>query len=583
MRFRFYYLFIIFIFTGITNQLFAGDYTDRKYHFKITVPDSWKSNIYTEGSDKVYDFLSPDENVFIQIRAFSLIKGLSLDLLTRVYEKDYLPPNSRRLSFDKKILPGGSIKGLGSYISHINKQEVIIGVYYILHRGSGYVLTVIIPSSLFNEKQDETQKILHSFDLEGLPSSRKTSGKTENQHVSANAFAEKQKTEQQYPESPDNLFSGTQSGGTQGVSKNRKVSAVKTKTAQTENSFYGISEQNTFWADVPLSHGSWEKLPFASTLLINHLHSNRMSYQVYASGYRVNSSFAPHITHFDGESKSNERESFNYKSGNQNYAADHANDIFSFSTRHYWLCGPKGMIMFSNLNGYRWKKQETPVNQELLSISFADENRGCAAGNDGIVLVTRNGGQLWKKAISPAGYRLVKVIMVNPHTGYILVSRTSPGVGVVLKTTDGGNRWQVVHYNTGFRTPLHMAGMSFTDENNGWICGKFGLVFHTHDGGKTWKTQSSAREAAQNRNLRAIYMINNREGWAAGDKGTLIYTKNGGKTWERRNLNTTANLVALEFNGPYLGWVASSRSVFQYYDKRFDSYRGAFVKRFPLY
>ncbi len=711
MRSPFYFLLLTFVLTGWADRLFAGDYTDRKYHFKISVPDSWKSDIRYDGSDKVYDFLSPDENVFIQVRAFPATKGLTIDLLTRVYEKEYLPTGSHRNTLETKTMPNGSAKSIGTYTGRINNREVIMGVYYILHRGTGYVLTTVIPAVLFSQKQNETRKILHSFVVEGLSpsvgSNKKAARQTENHHTVSRAIppfqavkitqavlgdklvnhtllhpasrfqAETGKIFLQYrwqgegavghtlkitwiyqqnyrkikqeslpfpagrSKGGQTLFVARPSGGwppgnylvtfeiagqtvkeipftitgSRGQNTTDRLNAGKSQThapvpvntlfagaktgAKVQNTTrqaepikkampqaaphpFDISEQVKFWAAVPLSHGTWEKIPLKSTLRITRLHSNRMSFRVYASGYRTSSSFTPHIIHFNGESRSNERERFNYTTGNQNYAVDHANDVFSLSSRHFWICGPKGMIMFSGHSGYQWKKQETPVNRELYSISFANQNNGCATGNNGTILVTRNGGKTWQKKASPvSGEQLIKVVMVDARTGYILVKRTTPGRGIVIKTTDGGQSWQTVYYNTGFQTPLQMADMSFVDAKNGWICGKFGLVFRTSDGGQTWGKQPSARKAAQNKNLRAIFMVNRREGWAAGDNGTLIYTKNGGKTWERKNLNTTAHLVALEFNGPYLGWVASGQTVFQYYDKRFDTYTGAFVKKFP--
>jgi len=62
MNTRIKYLFsLIAIFILVALHAKAKEIDDKQYKFKITVPDHWKTNVGMDGTDKVYDFLSPDE------------------------------------------------------------------------------------------------------------------------------------------------------------------------------------------------------------------------------------------------------------------------------------------------------------------------------------------------------------------------------------------------------------------------------------------------------------------------------------------------------------------------------------------
>jgi len=725
----------IFFLIGFVNALSVLDakqYDDKKYKFKITVPDQWSSTIRMDGTDKVYDFISPDKNAFVQVRSFKASKGLTISLLARVFEESYLPPGSVRKELLNKKSSNGIPGTIGTYVSKVNGTEVGISVFYVLQHGQGYVLTVMVPTSMFNAKQKEVSRILRSFTIPGYeiktrngssaggsanhdsqvagrhnvmankaPADRtippftavkisnvrlgdRLSGGRDVQNVSSRfgpqteniyvvydwegegAYGHKltltlvykqngrkiaqavykfpasrsqginnaafsrpaggwpegdyrvdfsiagqivyeapfeilkkrtktpedvsstgqnaEKTEEtDNPVNEKDLFAGVQlKGSTERDERSASPKVNEKKPSSTKSNIdpFDISEQRKFWANVPISRGKWEKLPMKVSLMIQNLSSNRLSYKVYGAGMRKSSLYAPHTIQFTKSSKYTEKCTFNFIDNNRNYAVEGAEDIFSVYYYNSWACGRKGMILLSDNGGLTWKIQETPTREKIKSIHFANDSVGCAVGEHATILITQNGGNIWKKIESPVKGNLKRVVMTSTNIGYILVQRTSPLKGYVLKTTDGGQTWSVTSYESQFQTPIEMYGMSFIDNDNGWICGSFGLVFHTRNGGQSWEYQESARGASDNHSLNAIFQINSREGWACGNKGTLIYTKNGGNTWKEVDMGETNDFVALEFNGPYMGWVATSSKVYKYYDGQIDKYRRSFYKIF---
>ncbi|MDA3905465.1 MAG: hypothetical protein PF484_05255 [Bacteroidales bacterium] len=151
----------------ISITLNAKDIDDKQYKFKITVPDHWKSNNAMDGTDKVYDFLSPDEMAFIQLRAFKASPGLSIDLLVEVYEENYLPKGSQRVDLVNKTSTNGIPGKNGTYLVSDNGFDVGISVFYVIQNGQGYTLSVIIPTTMTAYYEKDVKSIAQSFVIPG--------------------------------------------------------------------------------------------------------------------------------------------------------------------------------------------------------------------------------------------------------------------------------------------------------------------------------------------------------------------------------------------------------------------------------
>lgn len=663
----------------------AKDIKDIEFKFSIVVPDHWTSNIYREGTDKVCEFMSPDNNAFIQLRSFKADPAITLNLVVQIFEESYLPQGSNRIDLSKKNSVNGIPGIVGNYTANVNNLDVGISVFYAIQNGQGYALMYIIPVSMFDQKEEEVKRILHSFVIpgytvqepinntivnksnsvgspQGIKSNRSVlientrmgdelgkphellnttsvfnpetrnvyivfDWKRESEHIpylkiawyydqkgylideviydfknnslSGTSHAFLSKPNNGWPEGKYTVEFSIAGQLLKEVPFEVKAARIEFQNTTPTNipvqdqinpakeeapAFidpYTISEQIKFWADVPISSAKWVQIPFQSSLMIKSMSSNRMSYQVSASGGRNSTAYAPHIIEFSESTKKYaEKNTYNFKYNNYNYYVDDADDIFSLAYNFNWICGRKGMIMFSDNGGSSWTTQETPTEENINSISFANEFIGCAVGDKGTILITKNSGQNWAKISSPVNGHLKSVVMTDKSNGYILVEKTTYLKGFVLKTTDGGTTWNITEFPSQFQSEIEMTEMSFVDTNNGWICGKFGLVFHTANGGKTWEYQESARDATANSKLNAIYMINLREGWACGEKGTLLHTINGGQNWTKIDIGVINHFTALEFNGPYMGWLSTDGNVYQYYDKRYDTYMGNFYRIF---
>ena len=153
------FMLISFVLVMICEVSYSKWYTDSKYKFKINVPDTWSSNIYTEGTDKIYDFYSPDENIAIQLRTFEATAGVTTELIAEIFEGSYLPEGSKRQSFDDHVSKNGIPGKLGIYTGEFNGNPITMSAFYTVQNGIGYVILVIVPTSMLDQKSPEIQSV----------------------------------------------------------------------------------------------------------------------------------------------------------------------------------------------------------------------------------------------------------------------------------------------------------------------------------------------------------------------------------------------------------------------------------------
>jgi len=152
---------LLFLASGLSAQW----QTDKSYDFKINVPSSWSKNSYMDGTDKVYDFYSPDENAAVQLRAFEAPQGLTLDMLVNVYEEQMLPGGTIKDGTNSHVSKSGIPGKQGTYRFNYNGSQVAMGVFYAIQNGKGYVISAMIPVNMLQQKTKEVKSITQSFAL----------------------------------------------------------------------------------------------------------------------------------------------------------------------------------------------------------------------------------------------------------------------------------------------------------------------------------------------------------------------------------------------------------------------------------
>ncbi len=201
-------------------------------------------------------------------------------------------------------------------------------------------------------------------------------------------------------------------------------------------------------------------------------------------------------------------------------------------------------FMLGNLYPQNW---EMKLKSLFESISFPDDNIGWAVGFEGyshigIIYKTTDGGNYWIRQYAINGSELNYVYFMDIMTGWACGSG-----GMLLKTTDGGDNWVVQTSNTSHA----LQTMYWLDQNNGWIVTADGSsVLRTTNGGNDW----TITWTGTNWWLGNIFFVNNNIGWVVGDHGAIRKTTDGGSTWNSQVSGTIDVLRGVCFVDSLTGW-----------------------------
>lgn len=150
-----------FLFLFLITALSAQWVTDNKYGFKINVPNSWNQDTKMDGTDKVYDFTDPTQNIFIEIRAFDVDGSVTADMIGQAFEGQYLS-SGNRVAFENYTLNNTSGK-FGGYTMNVEGLDVGIGTFYAVKNGVGYVLWSMIETRLYDQYSSKSDAVLNTF------------------------------------------------------------------------------------------------------------------------------------------------------------------------------------------------------------------------------------------------------------------------------------------------------------------------------------------------------------------------------------------------------------------------------------
>jgi hypothetical protein len=158
-------VFLVFIILFTWQQVIGQWYVDKKYGFKINIPDQWNSTHFEENGMLVYKFISSDNNIIIELDAFDIDKSIHVFDLVSDFEENRLPEGFECSSL-KDYTTETNIKGkIAIYNGYLNGIAESFSAFYTTNNNKGYVLSTLVPIEKIQEKSEETQAIINSFQL----------------------------------------------------------------------------------------------------------------------------------------------------------------------------------------------------------------------------------------------------------------------------------------------------------------------------------------------------------------------------------------------------------------------------------
>jgi len=145
------------------------------------------------------------------------------------------------------------------------------------------------------------------------------------------------------------------------------------------------------------------------------------------------------------------------------------------------------LLLASNLNAQNIELLQKGKPTSIRGLSVVDDNTAWVSGSRGTIAITNDGGKTWDwkqvKGFEKSDFRDIEAFSSKEA---IIMSSGTPAF--ILKTTDGGENWQVKYKNTD--TAYFFDAMDFVGKKHGLVLGdpikgKF-VLMETNDGGETW-------------------------------------------------------------------------------------------------
>lgn len=189
------------------------------------------------------------------------------------------------------------------------------------------------------------------------------------------------------------------------------------------------------------------------------------------------------------------------------------------------ISGEGGFILKTDDGGVSWEEvYNTPYSYYLTDIHYFNENDIIIAGesywNSALskLVISHDGGNTWNDMIL-GYYGIIYDIEVIENTIYLACENNS-----ILKTGDMGNTWQYCQINN--TNDIRFHSIHFSTEDIGYAVGDgpFETMMKTTDGGNTWNVISADISSS----LNVVHFDDEMNGLAFGQNGVILKTETGG-------------------------------------------------------
>ena len=185
-----------------------------------------------------------------------------------------------------------------------------------------------------------------------------------------------------------------------------------------------------------------------------------------------------------------------------------------------------------------WERIQSPTDDFLRTLHFADSLRGWVGGDSGSIFYTSDGGLNWIQQQSNTTNKIMKLFFLDDNRAWALAwadggaSANSFYGTEILKTTDGGENWSVEQYR---EENVFLRGIYFLDTLKGFAGGVPAQFLETTNGGLTWEHAIIDSGTFSQFPVIDFKFYNQSYGFACGGRfdiaGVIWRTTTGGDNW----------------------------------------------------
>jgi photosystem II stability/assembly factor-like uncharacterized protein len=204
----------------------------------------------------------------------------------------------------------------------------------------------------------------------------------------------------------------------------------------------------------------------------------------------------------------------------------------TFTDGRVVVVGERGHILFSDDKGETWTQARVPTTAMLTGVYFHDKNLGWAVGHDAVILKTVDGGQSWELVhYAPEEERPLFDVWFSDENNGIAVG----AYGFFLTTEDGGSTWAD---ETISDDDWHLNQIRASETGRLYIAAEAGSIYRSDDQGQTWISLDSPYEGS----FFGTLPLDGDTLLLFGLRGNLFRSDNAGETWQKITTDTKAIL-----------------------------------------
>jgi len=222
---------------------------------------------------------------------------------------------------------------------------------------------------------------------------------------------------------------------------------------------------------------------------------------------------------------------------------------FANST-HGFIGGAFSRCLKSTNGGANWSQVSVPSYADFNSVWTSSDNNAYLGGWDS-VYATSNAGQTWLGAYTQTiNYAIHDLQFISPQDGFAFMTWAQ-----FAKTTDGGNSWSLAP-GGGF-TAWDFFGGYMLDQNTGWAVGDNQVLCKTTDGGENFLVYEwNGYMDFTGIRIWGVHATSELNAWAVADSGVVFRTTDGGNYWSRSTIaGEEDNLTDIYFINENTGYI----------------------------
>ncbi|CUS48911.1 MAG: Photosynthesis system II assembly factor YCF48 [Idiomarinaceae bacterium HL-53] len=212
-----------------------------------------------------------------------------------------------------------------------------------------------------------------------------------------------------------------------------------------------------------------------------------------------------------------------------------------------WITGHEGVLLKSTdggvtferkLDGYQLLAMEQPWMEDRVT-ELEDEIERAADPDEALNLEYMleelgflSQGLEIQEEVGPTK-PLLDIEFLNESVGFVAAA-----YGTLLKTTDGGESWQIISDRVENPMGFHLNKLIAKDEETLFLVGEYGLLFKSEDQGETWETLMSPYDGSYFGGL----VDEQGRFWAFGLRGNVFVSNDGGNSFQSVETPTRYNL-----------------------------------------